>query len=193
MIRQSHTSGHPFYSEFTPHHSGSSSVYTQERPQLQSLHTLTSQLPDTRGWGTGFSLCSFIAPAKIHPRLRPARSVRRSLQSPLLYPEPRRAPIFFGIRTSAKRASNPCRMRSFKTLDLKPFRIRSYEKTGEREDPLFRRSCRSVPSLSTVSCRLPASRYILSPCLNWTAAWNLIPPAQRRISSPPCRPNLPFA
>jgi hypothetical protein len=69
VIRQSHTSGHPFYSEFTPHHSGSSSVYTQERPQLQSLHTLLHNLrtPGVGGSGTGGiypdpvgSLCSFI-------------------------------------------------------------------------------------------------------------------------------------
>jgi hypothetical protein len=37
----------------------------------------------------------------------------------------------FPIRTSAKRACNPCRMRSFKIQDLKPFRMCSYEKTGE--------------------------------------------------------------
>jgi excinuclease ABC subunit C len=54
-------------------------------------------------------------------------------------------------------------MRSFKTLDLKPFRIRSYEKTGEGQGPLFRRSCLSVPSLSTVSCQLSASRLPLYP------------------------------
>jgi hypothetical protein len=33
-------------------------------------------IPRGGGSGTGFSLCSFIASAKIHPRLRPARSVR---------------------------------------------------------------------------------------------------------------------
>ena len=39
----------------------------------------------------------------------------------------------FTIRTSEKRASNPCRMRSFKTQDLKPFRMCSSEKTGVGE------------------------------------------------------------
>jgi hypothetical protein len=54
------------------------------------------------------------------------------------YPRParhREIPIetkSFTIRSSTKRACNPCRMRSFKTQDLKPFRIRIYEKTGGR-------------------------------------------------------------
>jgi hypothetical protein len=39
-------------------------------------------------------------------------------------------PISFTFRTSAKRACNPCRMRSFKTQHLKPFRMCSSEKTG---------------------------------------------------------------
>jgi hypothetical protein len=39
-------------------------------------------------------------------------------------------PNSFTIRTYAKRACNPCRMRSFKTQDLKLFRMRSSEKNG---------------------------------------------------------------
>jgi hypothetical protein len=43
----------------------------------------------------------------------------------------------FKIRISAKRACNPCRMRSFKTQDLKPFRMCSYEKTGRGGGGIF--------------------------------------------------------
>jgi hypothetical protein len=39
----------------------------------------------------------------------------------------------FTIRISAKRVRNPCRMPSFKTQDLKPFRMCSCEKTGRGE------------------------------------------------------------
>jgi hypothetical protein len=43
----------------------------------------------------------------------------------------------FTIRTSAKPACNPCRMRSFKTQDLKPFRMCSSKKNrgGGGADP----------------------------------------------------------
>jgi hypothetical protein len=41
----------------------------------------------------------------------------------------------FTIRTSAKRPCNPCRIRTSKTQDLKPFRMNTYRKTGEG-DPL---------------------------------------------------------
>jgi hypothetical protein len=43
--------------------------------------------------------------------------------------------ISFNICTSAKPACNPCRMRSFKTQDLKPFRMCSSEKPGWGGDP----------------------------------------------------------
>src|SRR5580704_12504839 len=92
VIRQSHTSGHPFYSEFTPHHSGSSSVYTQERPQLQSLHTLTSQLADTRGWGavaqaefipTRSGACALSSPLESVPTQTLATIASKPLTTPL--------------------------------------------------------------------------------------------------------------
>jgi excinuclease ABC subunit C len=95
VIRQSHTSGHPFYSEFTPHHSGSSSVYTQERPQLQSLHTLTSQLADIRGWGSvaQASACALSSPPIESARASAPLDPSGTRYSPLVYPKPRRAPI----------------------------------------------------------------------------------------------------
>jgi hypothetical protein len=81
----------------------------------------------------------------------------------------------FTIRTSAKRASNPCRMRSFKTQDLKPFRMRSYEKTGRGATHLNHSSprrlrvlCVSALSFSfsfggfTLNCRLLTSCPICS-------------------------------
>jgi len=87
-------------------------------------------------------------------------------QSPTDPVDPRRGPtdtIPLIIRSSAKRARNSCRMRSFKTQDLKPFRICSCEKTGEGEGPLFKRNCLSVPSLSAACCQLSASRFPLYP------------------------------
>jgi len=61
-------------------------------------------------------------------------------------------------------------MRSFKTQDLKPFRICSYRKTGEGEGPVFKGNSVSIPSLSAacleprrVSCQLSASRFPLYP------------------------------
>ena len=42
----------------------------------------------------------------------------------------RSRPKSFTIRTSAKHTHNPCRMRSFKTQDLKPFRMCSSKKNG---------------------------------------------------------------
>jgi len=95
VIRQSHTSGHPFYAEFTPHHSGASSVYTQEPPQHQSLHTLTSQLADTRGWGA-VAQASACALSSLQPKPTRASApldLSGTRYSPLVYPEPRRAPI----------------------------------------------------------------------------------------------------
>ena len=41
------------------------------------------------------------------------------------------------IRTYAKRARNSLRIRTSKTQDLKPFRIRTYEKTGEGDPRPF--------------------------------------------------------
>jgi hypothetical protein len=52
-----------------------------------------------------------------HLQLRPAASAHLTAKS-------RR------IRTSPKHTPNPCRIRSFKTQDLKPFRMRSCRKTG---------------------------------------------------------------
>jgi hypothetical protein len=46
-----------------------------------------------------------------------------------------RVPNPFTIRTSAKRACNPSRMRSSKTQHLKSFRIRIYEKKGGGAHP----------------------------------------------------------
>jgi hypothetical protein len=49
----------------------------------------------------------------------------------------RQSPVtnFFTIRTSAKRARNPRRICTSKTQDLKPFRIRTYEKRGRGAPP----------------------------------------------------------
>src|SRR5580692_3253088 len=52
MIQHRHTPRHPFYSRLTAHDSLPSSAYRQEHPQPQSPHTFTSQLADTRGWGS---------------------------------------------------------------------------------------------------------------------------------------------
>jgi hypothetical protein len=58
--------------------------------------------------------------------------------SRLVYPEAsRRTTISFRICTSPKRARNSRRIRTSKTQDLKPFRIRTYKKTGREEGPLF--------------------------------------------------------
>jgi excinuclease ABC subunit C len=87
-------------------------------------------------------------------------------QSPTDPVDPRRRPtdtIPLIIRSSAKRARNSCRMRSFKTRGLNSFRMRSYKKTGEGEGPLFKRICLSVPSLSAACCQLSASRFPLYP------------------------------
>ena len=94
-------------------------------------------------------------------------------QSPTDPVDPRRHPtdtIPLIIRSSAKGVRNSCRMRSFKTQDLKPFRICSYRKTGEGEGPVFKGNSVSIPSLSAacleprrVSCQLSASRFPLYP------------------------------
>ena len=75
-------------------------------------------------------------------------------QSPTDPVDPRRHPtdtIPLIIRSSAKGVRNSCRMRSFKTQDLKPFRICSYRKPGRG---------RGLSSKGTASpslhCRLPA-------------------------------------
>jgi hypothetical protein len=72
---------------------------------------------------------------------RPGRGVKTDLQprpalSPQLTAKSRttlrlRAVLARRIRTSAKHTGNPSRMNTSKTLDLKPFRMCSYKKTGE--------------------------------------------------------------
>jgi hypothetical protein len=47
-----------------------------------------------------------------------------------------RAAIAFRIRTCGKCASNPFRIRTSKTQDLKPLRMRTYEKTGDGVGPV---------------------------------------------------------
>jgi hypothetical protein len=61
----------------------------------------------------------------------------------------------FTIRTSAKRARNSFTMNTSKTKDLKPFRIRTYEKTpgGEGAVPC----CPTPYSLPTTHCSLVVS------------------------------------
>jgi hypothetical protein len=62
----------------------------------------------------------------------PLIALSAKLFSPLsCYP----APNPFRIRTSAKHARNSCGIRTSKTQDLKPFRIRTYEKTPGGRGP----------------------------------------------------------
>ena len=58
-----------------------------------------------------------------------------SLRLPLVISDQSPVTKFFIICTYEKRACNSFRIRTSKTRDLKPFRIRTYEKTGEG-DPL---------------------------------------------------------
>ena len=58
------------------------------------------------------------------------------------YPAP--VSIFFRIRTYVKHIPNPNRMNTSKTQGLKPFRMNTYEKTGEGEG----RNCRYRPGTS---------------------------------------------
>jgi len=67
------------------------------------------------------------------PTTLPART-RTSPPPPLDPPATNHRSQFakpFGIRTSAKLAHNSFRIRTSKTQDLKPFRMNTYEKTGE--------------------------------------------------------------
>jgi hypothetical protein len=69
-------------------------------------------------------------------------------------PAPRNLVKSLRIRTSAKRACNPCRMRSFKTQDLKPFRMCSCGKTEVGEGPYPKSSVAPHPALLCVATSL---------------------------------------
>jgi hypothetical protein len=106
------------------------------------LATLTK---NTGGWGTPFN------PNSSLPVIQPL------LHSPLVYPEAsRRATILCRIRTSAKRAYNSRRIRTSKTQDLKPFRMNTYEKTGEGGEGFYPEEHRGASS----SFQIPRSRCI---------------------------------
>jgi hypothetical protein len=78
-----------------------------------------------------------------------------TLHSLLVYPQASRtATISFRIRTSAKRARNPRRIRTSKTQHLKPFRMNTYEKRG-----------RGVTSFKSKSS-LAFSGFLLDRCPN---------------------------
>jgi hypothetical protein len=64
--------------------------------------------------------------------------------------------ISFTIRTSAKPARNPCRMRSFKIQDLKPFRMCSSEKKGQGTPPLLRLLLSAPDSAQSASAFTPS-------------------------------------
>jgi len=86
--------------------------------------------------------------------LRNVGSVVKESTACPVHPEERRnqsrrvnhGPNSFTIRTSPKRACNPCGLRSFKTQDLKPFRMCSSEKNGRGEGTPWHR-LQSVLSL----------------------------------------------
>jgi hypothetical protein len=81
-------------------------------------------------------------------------------------------PNSFTIRTSAKRVRKPCRMRSFKTQDLKPFRMCSSEKNGVGKKTLqfllfsappprsLRLCVILIPSLPAVGCEVSTVSFL---------------------------------
>jgi hypothetical protein len=98
--------------------------------------------------------CEASAP-RLFPRFCSGGSSNPCFSSSL-HPTPH-IPNSFTIRTSAKRACNPCRMRSFKTLDLKSFRMCSSEKKGR--GPVAQTS---VCALTSFAARVSATRR--NPC-----------------------------
>jgi hypothetical protein len=101
----------------------------------------------TKHRGVGYTLQS-----KFFSSRNPA-----TLHSPLVYPEAsRRATIPCRIRTSAKPARNSRRIRTSKTQDLKPFRMNTYEKTGEGGEGFYLEEHRGASS----SFQNPCSRCI---------------------------------
>jgi excinuclease ABC subunit C len=164
MIRRRSTPRHSFYSRFTAHHctiSLRAHAGNAANPFFSSDYFITRGYP---GVGGRPPLSANSVPSALKSIRSPTPT---DLSDTHHYPP---ATIPFRVRTSAKRARNSCRIRSFKTQDLKPFRICSYKKTGEGEGPLFGRSCLSVPALSAacpeprrVSCQLSASHFPLYP------------------------------
>jgi hypothetical protein len=67
--------------------------------------------------------------------------------------------ISFTIRTSAKPARNPCRMRSFKTQDLKPFRMCSSEKKGRGTPSPLALLCADSAQSASASTPSRSGRY----------------------------------
>ena len=91
---------------------------TQELPQPLSHHTLAHNFRHTPGWG------SHLSNQTLRPSVAPSPARFATPHWPL-------PAILFTIRTFAKHARNLFGMRSFKTQDLKSFRMCSSEKTPE--------------------------------------------------------------
>ena len=137
----------------------------------------SSQIFSSLNLPTRHSLLSFTIPISAtttlrSPRRHPFLTVRssritvhgtRATLPPSTHHSPP-ATIPFTMRTFAKHASNPCRMRSFKTQDLKSFRMCSSEKTRGGVPLLFATASLLKPLLQlahpyTCTCKKgPAAR-----------------------------------
>src|SRR5271170_4758565 len=143
LKRSQRKASHPTRFAFPSPPTSRPSVNAQQRPQPLSVHALASRFSGYPGGGglPPFSVSS--APSV----LEPTRS--SVLTDPFC--------------THRPTATVPFRMRSFKTQDLKPFRMCGSEKTWEGEGPLFNRSGLLVSSQSAVSGKLSASQFPLYP------------------------------
>jgi hypothetical protein len=124
---------------------------------FRRFHTLCSKHP---GWGP--ALVNFLVAQISDLPVLPVTSHKSPVTASALFLPPvtshqSRVTKSFTIRTSTKRARNSRRIRTSKTQDLKPFRIRTYRKTGEggplplpfRRVPPPRSKSLSIPRPST--------------------------------------------
>jgi hypothetical protein len=87
--------------------------------------------------------------------------------------------ILFRIRTYAKRARNPFTMNTSKTKHLKPFRMNTYEKTGEGSTCLI--AHQKSHSTISVHCRRTATHALSAPFLRYV------------VTSPPRLNRVPYS
>jgi hypothetical protein len=149
MIRRRSTPRHSFYSRFTAHHctiSLRAHAGNAANPFFSSDYFITRGYP---GVGGRPPLSANSVPSALKSIRSPTPT---DLSDTHHYPP---ATIPFRVRTSAKRARNSCRIRSFKTQDLKLFRMNSCRKTGEGA-PAIRSKCHANRSsrTGTPACQL---------------------------------------
>jgi hypothetical protein len=133
MIRRRSTPWLSLDSRFTSHDSRSPSAYAQQQPQPQSPHVFTSRFSGYPGVG-GLPPSSAIS---VHGVCSdPVGALRSTRSFTSLGPfSTRYRPLTSKsrrIRTCEKHIPNPFGIRSFKTKNLKLFRMCSYKKTGVR-------------------------------------------------------------